>query len=65
VYGSKPDVCEDEFRLKADNISAKVESLRDMITQQLGIDVVEEGLATAKVKLEVGWLENYYVCSFF
>ena len=44
MYGSDPHVCEDEFKLSPGTHRMKVESLRDMITQQMGIDV----------KLEVG-----------
>ena len=56
MYGSEPDVCEDEFLLSPGNYSQKVESLRDMITQQMGIDVIK-GKAKKHdegVKLEVG-----------
>lgn len=59
MYESNPDVCEDEFRLYAGNVSTMVESLRGMLTQQLGIDVVEDG-ATKGVILEVGWLFYWF-----
>jgi hypothetical protein len=59
VYESNPDVCEDEFILYAENMSTKVESLRGVLTQQLGIDVVEDG-ATKGVILEVGWLFYWF-----
>ena len=53
MYGSEPNVCEDEFVLSPGNYSLKVESLRVMITQQMGIDVIK-GRAKKGVKLEVG-----------
>ena len=53
MYGSEPYVCEDEFTLSPGTLHTEVKSLRDMITQQMGIDVIK-GRAKKGVKLEVG-----------